>query len=111
MTSAISVKDHGAIGDGRTDEAPAIQRALDSGAREVRVPAGIYLLDETLLLGSDMRLTVDSQATLRLAKGAGPRLGAGGFLLTNRDHASGNRNLTVEGGVWDGNNPGNPRGP
>ncbi|NLO74069.1 MAG: hypothetical protein GX100_08210, partial [candidate division WS1 bacterium] len=41
----------------------------------------------------------------------GPRLGAGGFLLTNRDHASGNRNLTVEGGVWDGNNPGNPRGP
>ena len=107
----ISVKDHGAVGDGRADDAPAIQRALDAGAGEVHVPAGTYRIARTLRIGSDTALRLAADATVRLADGAGPRAGAGGFLLTNRDHAAGNHNITVEGGIWDGNNPGNPRGP
>jgi len=111
----ISVRDFGAVGDGSgADDAPALQRALDAaagGAREVVVPAGSYTIKRTLLVGSGTILRLAADALIRLADEAGPRGGAGCFLLTNRDHGSGNQDITVEGGIWDGNNPGNPRGP
>jgi hypothetical protein len=107
----VSVKDCGATGDGLTDDTNAIQQVLDAGAPEVHIPAGLYRIEKTLLIGSDTILHLDANATIRLADGAGPRAGTAGFLITNRDYTSGNRNITVEGGTWDGNNPGNPRGP
>lgn len=39
----VSVKDFGALGDGVTDDAAAIQAALNSGASRVRLPAGTYM--------------------------------------------------------------------
>lgn len=45
---SVCVTEFGAIGDGRRDAAPAIQAALDSGAREVRVPAGTFVLGDAL---------------------------------------------------------------
>ncbi len=100
----------GAVGDGCADAAPVLQQALDRGG-EVHLPAGLYRIGRTLRIGSDTRLRLAPGAVIRLADGAGPAAGAGGFLLTNRDPAAGDRNIAVEGGVWDGNNPGNPRGP
>ncbi len=31
------------------------------------------------------------------------------YLLTNADHAAGNTDILIEGGIWDGNQRGNPR--
>jgi polygalacturonase len=63
--SPLSVRGFGAAGDGRTKDTAAFQKALDACAaesgREVRVPAGDYLI------GS---LELKSHTTLRLEKGA-----------------------------------------
>lgn len=96
-------------GDGETDDAPAIQAALDSDAPRVVLPFGDYRVATGLKLRSNTHLLVHPHARLRFANGAGK--GGDDFLLTNADHARGNRNIRVEGGIWDGNNPGNPRGP
>ncbi len=111
MSTRVSVRNFGASGNGRVDDGPSIQKALDAGLPEVEVPGGTYFVGETLLIRSDTKLCLHDDATIRLADSAGPRAGASGFLITNRDHAEGNQDITVEGGVWDGNNAGNPRGP
>ena len=38
----VSVKDFGAVGDGVTDDASAIQSAIDSGASTIIIPEGVY---------------------------------------------------------------------
>ena len=97
-----SVLDYGAVGDGVRDDYAAIQAALDAGAGELLIPAGIYRISGTLLVGSDTCIRADKNAKLVMAGGA--RKKRGDFLLTNRDHTGGNRNITVIGGIWDGNN-------
>ena len=108
-TYGISVEDYGAVGDGKTDDSPAIQAALDSGAPRVVLPYGTYRLHRGLRIHSDTDFILHPLATLRLADGAGQS--QDDFLLTNADHHGGNRAVRIEGGIWDGNNPGNPRGP
>ena len=44
------VKAHGATGDGVTDDTAAIQAALDSGAKDVFLPEGTYLISTALSL-------------------------------------------------------------
>ena len=44
----VSVKDFGAVGDGVTDDTSAIQAAL-AASKAVRIPAGTYLVSDTLL--------------------------------------------------------------
>lgn len=104
----VSVADFGATGNGQQDDAPAIQKALDSGAAVVLIPPGSYRIGRTLRIGSDTTLKADPRAVLRLADGAGSHVSA--FLLSNRNPGNGNANITVQGGVWDGNNEHNPRG-
>ena len=51
----LSVTDFGAVGDGKTDNAPAIQAAIDQAQREYRavyVPAGIYRVDTGLVVNT-----------------------------------------------------------
>lgn len=105
----VNVKDFGACGDGVRDDSQAIQRALDSGRELVVIPYGIYKISQTLRMGSDTRLRVHPQTRLFLADHAGATPNT--FLITNKHHDSGARNITVEGGIWDGNNVANPRGP
>ncbi len=104
----VSVADFGATGNGQQDDAPAIQKALDSGAALVLIPPGTYRIGRTLRIGSGTTLKADPRAVLRLADGAGNHVSV--FLLTNRNPGNGNAQITVEGGVWDGNNQHNPRG-
>lgn len=105
----VCVSAFGASGAGESDEWAAIQRALDSGAHTVLVPAGLYLLSRTLKISDRTCLHLDAQARIKLMDGSG--IDADVFLLTNKDPRSGNEGITVVGGIWDGNNPGNPRGP
>ncbi|MFW6155134.1 MAG: glycosyl hydrolase family 28-related protein [Planctomycetota bacterium] len=103
---ATDVRTTGARGDGQAEDAPAIQRALTE-SRWVVVPPGVYRIGRTLRIGSGTRLDVHPQATLVFADGAGRDRHC--HLLTNSDHDRGNENITVRGGVWNGNNPGNRR--
>jgi len=109
-SNAANVRDFGALGDGCTDDFPAFQRALDSGAATVTVPPGIYRVTKTLRVRSNTAVEAHHNARIVLC-GDTPKK-RGDFLLTNFDHAGGNVNIRISGGVWDGDNgsPCNLRG-
>ncbi len=100
----VNVKSFGAVGDGQADDTPAFQKALDAGARRVRIPAGSYRMTATLRVPSDITIKADAQARI-FADGNTPKK-RGDFLLTNADLVNGNANITIQGGIWDGNNQG-----
>ncbi len=54
----INVKDFGAVGDGRTDDTDALQRAIDStgGFARVLIPGGTYLVSASLVLADGIIL-------------------------------------------------------
>lgn len=104
----VNVREFGAMGDGRSDDTAALQRALEGGRRTVVIPTGTYLIRAALRLDSETILRADPQAIIRLADGAGNSVDV--FLLRNRDETAGNHDLVIEGGIWDGNNEHNPRG-
>lgn len=96
-----NVHNCGAVGDGLTDDAPAIQSALDSGAATVYIPAGTYRIGNTLRVHSDTHILCDGKTRLFLCEKKPKK--RGDFLMTNAEPDSGNRNITVTGGIWDGN--------
>lgn len=51
----VNVKDHGAVGDGITDDLQAIQSVLDNYI-DVYIPAGDYLLSDTLALPGNIKI-------------------------------------------------------
>lgn len=105
----IDVSTTGAHGDGVADDAAAIQKALDAGAGLVSVPAGVYKIGSTLRVGANTHLAVHPQAKLFLADGAG--VDDTIFLLAGRGPDANDGNIRVTGGIWDGNNANNTRGP
>jgi hypothetical protein len=52
----VSVKDYGAVGDGSTNDATAIQAALNSGATYITVPTGSYLINAVLTMTAGQKL-------------------------------------------------------
>jgi polygalacturonase len=64
----FNVRDFGAVGDGTTNDAPAVDRAIvaanAAGSGTVRFPAGTYLAGGTIHLLSNVTLDLDSGATL-----------------------------------------------
>lgn len=104
----INVREAGAVGDGVADDTAALQKALDGGHRTVVIPSGTYSIHAALKMDSQTTIRANPDAVVRLADGAGKSVDI--FLLTNRDYDAGNTKLTVEGGIWDGNNAHNPRG-
>lgn len=107
-TYGVNAQEQGACADGMSDDAPAIQRLLDAGAPLIHFPAGEYLIGAPLRLPSNTRILAHPFARFRFAKGAGKD--ANSFLLCNADLDNGNENISVQGGIWDGNNQNNPRG-
>lgn len=57
---------------------------------------------------SDTQLIAEPGAVFRLADGVGRNCRS--FLVTNANPGNGNANILLQGGVWDANNAGNPRG-
>ncbi len=98
----VSVKDFGAAGDGLHDDYAALQRALDSGAGEIRIPMGIYAVSRTLLCRSDTHILADRAAKL-VMRGT-VRRKRNDFLLSSADTVRGERNIAITGGIWDGDN-------
>jgi hypothetical protein len=107
--NGISVRDFGARGDGTADESAAFESALKAGRWPVVVPSGLYRLGRSLRLPSGAHIVAHPEAFVILGDHAG--VDTDTYLLTNADHRGGNEDIRVEGGIWDGNNVANPRGP
>ena len=94
----------------------AFQSALDAadaaGGGLVYIPSGRYLITGALTasagtanatnrialaVGSNTHILASDSATIQL------KAFANCYLIGNKDWTNGNRNITVEGGVWDGN--------
>ncbi|WP_229697331.1 right-handed parallel beta-helix repeat-containing protein [Streptomyces lasiicapitis] len=104
LSESVTVTSHGAVGDGVTDDAPAIQAALNtvkklSGAWVI-VPPGTYLL-------ASLPLRIYRNTRLTLLPGARFVRGIAETMLLNGDRDqgfggyTGHGNITIEGGVWD----------
>ena len=91
----------------RADDTARLQVLLDSGAGRVVFPDGVFTVSKPLVISSDTHLVCSPRTVVRLA------VGANCPLLRNRGSEPGgsDRNITVEGGTWDGNNIGQKRGP
>ena len=63
----VTVKDFGAVGDGVTDDRPAIAAAIASGAKEIYFPSGTYYKAGT---GAGQGITVPTGVKLTGEKGA-----------------------------------------
>ncbi|CAK0740069.1 Pectate_lyase_3 domain-containing protein [Azospirillaceae bacterium] len=88
----VSVKDFGAVGDGVSDDATAIQSALTAFG-SVYVPAGIYCIANTITLGYGQTLFGEGQTSILRAT---PDATFDAVLLT--DGYATLRNLRIEGG-------------
>jgi len=85
-------------GDGVHDDTNAIQALLDK-CGEVYISDGIYLITHPLIIHDNTHLRLSRTAVLRLADHANCSLIDNDGLYSR----SVNRNITVEGGIWDGN--------
>lgn len=69
MTTQFNIRDFGAAGDAKTNDAIAIQKAIDAananGGGTVVVPAGATYLSGSLVLKSNVELHVERGATLK----------------------------------------------
>lgn len=109
--AVISVRAHGAKGDGKRDDTEAFQKAIDAlpaAGGTVAVPAGVYIIDpvRSVHLRDRMRLSLDPQAQLVAKPNAAKRAYvltvhgksdvevSGGRILGDRDLHRG------QGGEW-----------
>ena len=91
----------------KADDTERLQAILDSGRGRVEFPDGSFTVSRPLIISSDTHLVCSPRTVVRLADGSNCPI------LRNRGSEPGgsDRNITVEGGVWDGNNVGQKRGP
>jgi polygalacturonase len=86
-----------------------LNHILDEGHLNLSFPAGTYLIEETIRLPSGTQWLLDPDAHFILADGAAQT--ENDYLLANADPVSGNENIRIQGGIFDGNQKGNPRPP
>lgn len=104
----VSVMDYSAKGDGTTDDAPAIQAALDDKAGTIVFPPGYtFLLKERIRISADTHIMAYGSTILRDT--------AATHMVRNYREAAfdgvndefpgytGHGNITVQGGTWDNN--------
>jgi hypothetical protein len=87
-------------GDGITDDAAAIQALLDTKTSVVYLPPpkNFYLTGKSLRIHSNQTIRLDPTTKIRLANNAND------YMLINADQQTGDTNIHVIGGIWDGNN-------
>ena len=56
FADVVNVKDFGAVGDGVADDTAAIQAAINSGAKEVFIPSGTYIVSTFITLRGNLKL-------------------------------------------------------
>src|SRR6266568_6930677 len=70
-----TIRDFGALGDGKADDTAAIQKAVDSGIGAIAFPKGVYRLSSTITIDLDKvgftSLVADGTAKVVMG-GAGP---------------------------------------
>ena len=93
----VTVRDFGALGDGKADDAPAIQAAVNAQVGQVRLPRGIYRVSRPIVIDLDKvgwtSLSGGGVARILMA-GPGP---AAKFIGTHQGTAS---PRTVKGNVY-----------
>ena len=73
----LTVRDFGAVGDGKADDTEAFQRAVDSGHGDIYIPRGVYRLSRTVVVDLDRigPTSIVGHGTARIIMiGAGPAL-------------------------------------
>ncbi len=96
-TAQATVRQFGATGDGKTDDAAAFQRAVDARIGDIRLPRGVYRLSRPILIDLDKvgPTSVLGSGTARIVMaGAGPALK---FVGTHEGTAA---PQTVKPNVW-----------
>ncbi|SDJ85819.1 right-handed parallel beta-helix repeat-containing protein [Sediminibacillus albus] len=102
----INVEDYGAVGDGQTKDAIAIQAALDEAIPgqagvTVWIPEGTYILERTLYVSSNTHIIAAANA--RLVRDHSGYLATNGRPSDSFEGYGGNSNIQFEGGIWDFN--------
>ena len=96
LTEFVSVQHFGALGDGLTDDAPAIQKAINSGLGRIYFPSGTYMIGAGGLTGSSNQAWVgDGRARTFLKMKVPPTLDMVYFHTKS--------NFSIEGITFDGN--------
>lgn len=87
------------------DYTAKLQALLDAAERDIYLTDGIYEISNTLIIHSNTRIRLSDNAVIRLADGAGCTM-----LKNDMCEKDGyNYNITIEGGIWDGNNENQPK--
>jgi hypothetical protein len=100
FADTVNVKDFGAVGDGVTDDAAAIQAAVDTmevGGGTLHIPAGTYLLGSEVLLLGEIIVQGDGYGSTFIKAADDFELGGRLFDTFRRD------NITIQGIHFDGN--------
>lgn len=100
MEKIINIRELGAVGDGVADDRAAMQVGLDR-QRNIFIPNGRYRIKGTLRIPSHTHVAAEDDARIIHCNSFPKR--RGDFLLTNSDTVNGNEDISLEGGVWDGN--------
>ncbi len=106
-SSYQSVCEHGVANDGSKPCGAILNALFAQGGGKWYFPSGNYLVEEPLRVGSDTELRLEADSVLRLADGAA--VTEDDYLLTNANPARGDRKIAIHGGIFDGNQIGNPR--
>ena len=98
LAGGNSVRDFGAVGDGKTDDSAAVQKAVDSGAGNIVFPQGSYRLSKTVMIDlaktGYSALTGDGTARIIMA-------GAGAAFHFVGTHGGTADPWTVDPQVWE----------
>ncbi|HOF62462.1 MAG TPA: glycosyl hydrolase family 28-related protein [Kiritimatiellia bacterium] len=97
-SEAVEINDIGGRADGTGDISAVLQTAFAKGVRDVHFPKGEYCIGSMLLLPSGTKLLADKEARFVVKAGY-----AHEWVVSNADHENGNADITIEGGLWDGN--------
>lgn len=95
----VSVRKFGAKGDGKADDANAIQKAIDfvykRGGGKVLLPAGVYLISKSIDVTCDLDISVTLKGVSRLTSVIKPSKDS--FRMILLDHGARAEDLSIDG--------------
>lgn len=99
----VNVRDHGAKGDGTTDDAPAMKVAFAGGHRRIYIPAGTYLVKSCIRVYSNTHVVMHPDAVILNANETSELVFTNGELgnTTYAKGYAGDGNIHFSGGTID----------